>query len=171
MAYITTFRKKDNPGKWPTLLQVATPAIWLVSRPFVWLYRITDLIFDLDARGAASNLRRLTKEVESDCDHLFRKYGGRIVPELSGGSPSMDFASVVVEVRSLQLRASRDRGYTSWEITSPESREPWQSLELVCQRFAPMEGFSPSPLSQLADHLPEIEQLFAGDSREPTTHL
>lgn len=164
MAYRPTYRQQHRPGTWPTLIQIVIPAVWLVSRPIVWLYRLANLIFRLDERGAASNLKRLTKEVESDCDYLFSEYGGRIVPELSSGSPSFDFASVVVEVRSLQLRASRDRGFTSWEITSSNSSDPWQSLERVCQRFAPKDGPSPSTFHLLVDHLPEIEQFLAGGS-------
>jgi hypothetical protein len=136
----------------------------------VWVYRIANTIFDLDARGAASNLKRLTKEVESDCDYLFSKYGGRIVPELSNGYPSMDFASVVVEVRTLQLRATRDRGWTEWEITSATSRDSWQSLDLVCRKFAPTQGFSPSNMRLLVDHLSEIEQLLGGDSHSSPIH-
>jgi hypothetical protein len=164
MADRPTYRQQRSSGMWPIWFQVARPAIWLLTRPFVWFYRIADLIFDLDERGAASNLKRLTEEVESDCDYLFSKYGGRIVPELSSGSPYFDFASVVVEVRSLQLRATRDRGFTNWEITSPASRYPWQPLELVCQRFAPENSRPSSTLRLFVDHLPEIEQLFAGDS-------
>ena len=168
MAYRTTYRQGRGPGKWPTVAQTVRPAIWLVSRPFVWLYRLANLLFKLDERGAASNLKRLTKEVESDCDYLFSKYGGRIVPELSSGSPYMDFATVVIEVRSLQLRAIRDRGFTSWEITPSNSRGPWQSLELVCRNFAPKEGFPPSTFHLLVDHLPEIEQLLAREHGLPS---
>ena len=144
--------------------EVARPAIRLWMRPFIWLYRAADHIFDLDKRGAASNLRRLREEVESECAYLFSKYGGRVVPELSNGSPYFDFASVVVEVRSLQLRATRDRGLTGWEITAPLFRYSWQPLELVCQRFAPENGCPPSTFRLLVDHLPEIEHLFANDS-------
>ncbi len=164
MANRPTYRQQRNSGMWPILFQVARPAIWLLTRPFVWFYRIANLIFHLDQRGAASNLKRLTEEVESECDYLFSKYGGRLVPELSNGSPSFDFATVVVEVKSLYLRATRDRGFTDWEITAPASRYPWQPLELVCQRFEPENGRQSSTLRLLVDHLPEIEQLFASDS-------
>jgi hypothetical protein len=147
------------------VIEVERAALWLLTRPFVWSYRITDRVFDLDKRGAATNLKRLMEEVESDCGYLFSKYGGRIVPELSSGSPSFDFATVVVEVRSLQLRATRDRGFTEWEITAPASPYPWQPLGLVCQRFASESGRRPSStFGLLADHLPEIEQLVARDS-------
>jgi hypothetical protein len=164
MANRPTHHQRRNSSIWPTLLQVTRPPIWLLTRPFVWFYRVADLIFDFDKRGAASNLKRLTEEVESECDYLFSKYGGRLVPELSNGYPSFDFASVVVEVRSLQLRATRDRGLTSWEVTAPASRYPWQPLELVCQRFAPEKGSPLSTIQLLVDHLPEIEQLFGSDS-------
>jgi hypothetical protein len=165
MANRPTYCQQRNSGMWPPiLLQAARLAIWLLSRPFVWFYRIADLIFDLDKRGAASNLKRLTEEVESECDYLFSKYGGRVVPELSNGSPAMDFATVVVEVKSLHLRATRDRGFTGWEITAPASRYPWQPLELVCQRFAHENGRPSSTFRLLVDHFPEIEQLFASNS-------
>jgi hypothetical protein len=164
MAYRSTNIRPQGAGKWSILIQALRPAIWLFSRPFVWLYAFGNVLFNLDQRGAASNLKRLTKEVESDCDYLFTKYGGRIVPELSSGSPYMDFATVVVAVRSLQLRAIRDRGYTSWEITSSASRDSWQSLERVCRTFAPKLGSPPSTFHLLVDHLPEIEQLLAGES-------
>jgi hypothetical protein len=139
-------------------------AVWLLAQPFIWLYRAADLIFDLDKRGSARNLRRLREEVESECAYLLSKYGGRVVTELSHGSPSFDFASVVVEVRSLQLRATRDRGVTGWEVTAPASDYPWQPLDLVCQSFSSENGRPPSNLRLLVDHLPEIEQLFASDS-------
>jgi hypothetical protein len=130
------------------LVQVARPAIWFFTR----LYRIANRIFDLDKRGAARNLRRLTKEVESECDCLFRKYGARVVPELSSGMSSFDWATVVVEVRSLQLRALRDRGPLTWQITAPTSRYSWQPLEIVCQRFTSENG-RPSSITVLANHL------------------
>ena len=156
-------QRRKSP-MWAVFFQVVRAALWLVTRPFVWSYRIADRIFDLDKKAAASNLERLVNEVQSDLGYLFIRYGGRIVPELSSGSPSFDWASVVVEVRSLQLRASRDRGGTAWQITAPASRYPWQPLELVCQRFAPANGRPSSTIGLLVDHLPEIEQLFATDS-------
>src|ERR1700730_1595218 len=62
MADRPTYRQHRNSGMWPKLFQVARPAIWLLTRPFVWFNRIADLIFDLDERGAASNLKRLTEK-------------------------------------------------------------------------------------------------------------
>jgi hypothetical protein len=143
-----------------------SPVLWLVSRPFVWSYRIADRVFAFDKSGAAANLKRLIEEVKSDCDQVFRAYGGRVLPECSEGSPYMDFATVVVEVRSLQLRASRDRGFTTWQISSPGSRYPWQPLDLVCQQFAPNERLN-STFRLLRDHLPQIEALFASASWIP----
>jgi hypothetical protein len=110
MADRLAHRQQRNSGTLLLLVQIAHPAIWFVTR----LYRIADLVFGLDRRGAASNLKRLIKEVESECDYLFSKYDARIVPELSHGMPSFDWATVVVEVRSLQLSASRDRGPITW---------------------------------------------------------
>jgi hypothetical protein len=153
-----TYRQQRKSGIWPLVSQFA---LWLLTRPFVWAYRIADLAFDFDKRGAASNLKRLSEEVEFDCGPLFAKYGGRIVPELSSGSPSLDYATVVVEVRSLQLRATLERGYTDWEITAPASPHPWDSLEQVCRRFARNSVRSSSTFQLLVDHLPEIERDYA----------
>lgn len=131
--------------------------LWLISRPFVWLYQGIDLVFDLKKRGAASNLKRLSKEVESECADLFRRYGGRIVPERSSGHPAMDFATVEVVVGSLQLRAIRDRGFTGWEISTAGSGDPWQPLDAVCQRFAPDSVWMPASMQLLVEHFREIE--------------
>jgi hypothetical protein len=163
MASRPTSRQRNSSRAPAMIFQVTWPVIWLFTRPFVWSYRIADQVFDFGKRGATSNLKRLTEEVESDCDELFRRYGGRILPELSEGSPSMDFATVVVEVRSLQLRASRDRGFTSWQITAPGSRYAWQPLDLVCQQFASNEGLY-STFRLLRDHLPQIERLFTSET-------
>ena len=150
----------------PVSTQITRVGLWILSRPFVWTYRIFDRIFGLDQRGAASNLKRLRQEVESDCEGLFSTYGGGVVPELSRGSPRNDFACVVVEVRSLQLRATRDRSYTSWEISSRTS--PWEPLEDLCEKLAPKNQIH-SPWRFLNEHLLEIEQVLAGDSRSSST--
>ncbi len=83
-------RRRKSP-MWEALFLVLRAVLWLVTRPFVLSYRIADLIFDLDKKAAANNLERLVKEVQSDLGYLFIKYGGRIVPELSSGSPSFDW--------------------------------------------------------------------------------
>lgn len=146
------------PRREPT--RVPHTVIWLLSKPIVWSYRFISFIFQLDRRGAESNLRRLREEVEIQCADLFARYGGRIVPELSSGLPSFDFASVVVEVRSVLLRATRDRASTDWSITSSTSDLPWQPLESVCKRFAAQSSRYASSFGVLFDHLPEIEALF-----------
>jgi hypothetical protein len=135
-------------------------------RLFAWLYRFADSIFHLKEKGAARNLKRLTSETESDCKYLFEMYGGRVVPELSSGSPYFDFASVMVEVRSLWLRATRDRGTTEWEITSRSSGSPWYPLESVCQKFASKDSHLSSTLRVLYDHFLEIEHFFANGQRD-----
>jgi hypothetical protein len=166
MANYPTSRQRNGSKALALGVRFIAPVVWLVSRPFVWSYRIAEGIFALDQRGAAANLKQLIKEVKSDCDEIFRTYGGRVLPEMSKGEPSMDFATVVVEVRSLQLRASRDRGSTTWQITSPGSRYSWQPLDLVCQQLAPNEGLC-STFRLLRDHLPQVEILFASDTWIP----
>jgi hypothetical protein len=156
MAYQAPRR---TSGGLPASVQFSRLGLWLLSRPFVWTYNLLNLVFRLDQRGAASNLKRLKEEVESECADMFSIFGGRIVPELSSGLPYFDFATVVVEVRSLQLKATRDRGFTSWEVSSRTS--PWEPLEIVCQRFAPHNSSPQSPFKLLSDHFSEIEKLLA----------
>ena len=139
----------------------------LVSRPIIWSFRVADRILDLEKREAAANQNSLIREVRLDCAEIFKTYGGRVVLELSEGSPSMDFAKVVVEVRSIQLRAFRDRGFTTWQISSPGSRYSWQPLDAVCRRFAPTGEGPYSTFRLLQDHLPQIESLFASESWIP----
>lgn len=156
MAYQAPRRTSEGL---PKSLQVSRLGLWLLSRPFVWTYSLFNQIFRLDQRGAVSNLKRLKEEVESEFGDMFSIFGGRIVPELSSGSPYFDFATVVVEVRSLQLKATRDRGFTSWEVSSRTS--PWQPLEIVCQRFVPHNSSSQSPSKLLREHFFEIEKILA----------
>ena len=167
MASRPAYRQPYDVRVWGMAFQLAWPVIWLFTRPFVWSYRVANRVFDFDKRGAVNNLKQLMEEVQSDCDELFRRYGGRIIPELSKGSASFDFATVVVEVRSLQLQATRDRGFTGWKITAPGSRYPWQPLDLVCQRFTALNRGPYSSFQLLRDHLPEIERLFANESWIP----
>src|ERR1700739_685880 len=74
---------------------------------------------------------------------------------------------LVLRCCSLQLQATRDRGFTRWKITAPGSRHPWQPLDLVCQGFAASSKGPYSSFRLLRDHLPEIEQLFASKSWIP----
>ena len=150
------FKPQRGNRNSPASLQMSRLSLWLLSRPFVWSYRAANRIFQLDKRSATRNLKRLKEDVEYDCKDLLQTYGGRILPELSTGSPFMDFASVVIKVRSLQLRATRDRGDTSWEISSRNSS--WQPLDLVCQRFASENIRLISSPQILCEHLPQIEQ-------------
>jgi hypothetical protein len=166
MANNPTSRQRNGSKVLALGIRFIAPVVWLVSRPFVWSYRIADRVFALHKSGAAANLNQLIEEVKSDCDEVFRTYGGRVLPEVSKGEPYMDFATVVVEVRSIQLRAYRDRGSTTWQITSPGSRYSWQPLDLVCQQFAPTKGLY-STFRLLRDHLPQIEVLFASDTWIP----
>ena len=166
MANYPTSRQRNGSKALALGVRFIVRVVWLVSRPFVWSYRIAEGMFALDQRGAAANLKQLIEEVKSDCDEIFRTYGGRVLSEISKGEPSMDFATVVVEVRSLQLRAYRDRGSTTWQIASPGSRYSWQPLDFVCQQFAPNEGLY-STFRLLRDHLPQIEILFASDTWIP----
>ncbi len=78
-------RQRRNSGTLLMLVQIARPLIWLLTK----LYRVADQILGLDKLQAASNLGRLTKDVESQCDYLFSKYGARTIPEVCGGMPSL----------------------------------------------------------------------------------
>jgi hypothetical protein len=141
------------------LMPLLLPVIWL----FKGLYRLGDLLFDLDKRGANSNLARLTREIEGDYDYLFSEFGGHIVPEQASGNPSFDWASVVVELNSVLLRASRDRGYTDWYITAKGSRYRWQPLDPLCRKLATDPGATLSMYRALKDHLPELEKNLTGE--------
>ena len=67
----------------------------------------------------------------------------------------MDFATVVVQVGALQLRATRDRGVTGWEIGSSGSQPDWQPLDAVCARYSPEQ--SGNAFEILSRHFAAIE--------------
>jgi hypothetical protein len=133
----------------------------MLSRPFVWTYRLANTVLNFEQSDAKRNRDRLIEEVYSECGCLFDRYGGRVVPELSRGSQVNDSAYVVVEVRSLQLRATRDRGFTDWEITAPSSSKSWDGLETVCERYRTEDDRFATPMRILADHMDEIERSLA----------
>ena len=84
-----------------------------------------------------------------------------MVSKLSRGSQGNPSATVVVGDRSLQLRATRDRGFTDWEITASSSGRPWDDLEAVCKRYITEGDRVATPMRILADHLDEIERSLA----------
>jgi hypothetical protein len=139
-------------------LQLTRAALWLVSRPFVWFYRLGNLIFDFKARGSANNLTRLTQEVESDYGFLFDEFGGKIVPEQSSGNPSFDWAILVIDVKGLLVKAVRDRGFTEWYISLNDSKHPWEPLNQVLERILPDKDANYSMYRALKEHLPDIER-------------
>lgn len=113
---------------------------------------------------AASNLRRLTKEVEDQYGFLFTEDGARVVPESSNGYSAMDFATVVLQLSHLYLRAVRDRGHTNWYASLDGSESSWQRLDLILKTT-----HQPQPLPYYSDdellrhHLPEIERLLKAE--------
>jgi hypothetical protein len=157
MLSIRTVRQTKRQGK----LRIAV-SIWIlrvISFPFRLLYRVLNRIFDLDRRGAESNLRRLTREVENQYDFLFSEHGGRILPELSSGDPAMDFATVVIELSDLYVRAMRDRGYTQWFVSLNGAEHSWKSLDPILKKISPPESLPYSEYQGLRFHLSEIQQL------------
>ncbi len=143
---------------------VGRPLIdWILGPLFkriAWLYRQADRVFALNERGANRNLARLVSQVKSEYDFLFSKYGGRILEDESSGAPSMDHAIVVIAVRSLRLRAIRDRGETYWQVTSATKPESWQRFdEAVCRINPNFIDVSYSRAGNLNKFLPEVEKV------------
>jgi len=136
----------------------------LIFGPLLALYRLANRVFHLDERAAASNLRRLTREVEHQYDFLFSELGGRVVPELSSGSPQMDFATVVIQLHDIYLRALRDRGYTNWYASPNGADNRWQRLDLIFKKTAPPEDLPYySDYDLLRFHLRDIEKVLQSE--------
>ena len=132
----------------------------LIFGALMALYRLANRIFHLDERSAASNLRRLRREVEDRYDFLFSELRGQIVPELSVGSPHMGFATVAVKVNGIYLWAVHDRGYTDWYATLHPANTALQRLDLIFKRSAPPQDLPYySDYELLRFHLAEIEQV------------
>jgi hypothetical protein len=136
----------------------------LIYVPLRFLYRGANLIFHLDARGAASNLRELRQEIEEQYGFLFSEHGGRVLDEQSKGHPSFDWASVVIQLDRLYVRASRDRGYTDWYVSPDATSRSWISLGLVLKKIAPTLGSPCSEYQGLRFHLREIEDVLRSEA-------
>jgi hypothetical protein len=132
---MTTRLRGTHPSKARAANLIVTWILLPLSAPIVFLYRLVDRTFDLSGRAAKRNLSNLTREVQTKYGFLFSKFGGRILANESSGAPSMDHASLVIEVRSLCLQASRDRGETSWSVCALGSPNSWQQLEIVLNRM------------------------------------
>jgi hypothetical protein len=78
---------------------VLTRVLVPLSAPVVLLYKAADRTFDLKGRAAKRNLKNLLREVDATYGFLFSRYGGRVLLDESHGAPSMDHATVVIEVR------------------------------------------------------------------------
>jgi hypothetical protein len=123
-------------------------------------YRALDSLFDLDRRAADRNLGKLIGYVYARYGFLFERFGGKVVPELSAGDPSMDFATVVIEVKSLYLMAASDRGSIDWSVSTKRSAQGWYPLAV----FAPkLKAGTTDSYRLLSEHLPEIEHLMQSE--------
>ncbi len=132
----------------------------MTDPPTRWVHRVARRIFDLDRRTAESDLRRLRREIMHQYSFLFKELGGRIMPQLSQGVPNLDWATLVVEVNRLYLRASDDGGRTEWHVSLNHILGPWYRLDQVLKKIPPS-TIHPcnSDHDALRYHLPEIEQV------------
>jgi hypothetical protein len=154
-------RQPRKSADWQgVLLLLLTPVIEAIKLA----YRLVDSIFDLDQRARDSNLRSLPHDLERDYGFLFTEYKGRILPEHSYAEPSMDQAVVEIEVGTILLRATHDRGYIDWEITSNDSRSHWQSLDQLCRRISPSDTSRYSMYLVLKHNFSAIEKLVTDSS-------
>jgi hypothetical protein len=125
-----------------------------------WVHRAVNGIFNLERRGAESDLRRLRREVIDQYGFLFSEHGGRILPQLSQAVTNLDWATVVVQVNRIYLRASRDREKTDWHVSLNDQMGPWYRLDQILKKIQPSNNLShASDHDALRYHLPEIEQI------------
>jgi len=124
-------------------------------------YRALDSLFHLDRRAADRNRRKLVRYVYARYAFLFERFGGKVIPELSEGAPTMDFATVVIEVKSLYLMASTDRGSIDWSVSTKQSDRGWCPLAV----FAPkLKASTTDSYRLLSEHLAEIERLIQSEN-------
>ncbi len=132
----------------------------MTDPPFRWVHRVARRIFDLDRRGAESDLRRLRRNVMRQYRFLFTELGGRIMPQLSQGVANFDWATLVVEVNRLYLRASDDNGSTEWHVSLNHIMGPWYRLDPIVRKISGTNNFPcNSDHDALRYHLPEIERV------------
>jgi hypothetical protein len=163
---------KRKYGSVRFVVKLLYPLLLPIALLFKYFYRVADLLFNLDKRAASSHLAKLTREIEQNYSFLFSEYGGRIIPELSGGDPSFDWAFVVLEIGDLRLRAVRDKGSTDWYITSKTRDSSWQQLDTLCRKLASKPEQNNPTFWIFRNHLSEIEAILAdesGDMKQPTT--
>ncbi|HEV2575764.1 MAG TPA: hypothetical protein VGU25_01020 [Acidobacteriaceae bacterium] len=125
-----------------------------------WVHRVARRVFDLDRRAAESDLRRLRRDVMHQYSFLFKEHGGRIMPQLSQGVPNLDWATLVVEVNRIYLRASDDGGRTEWHVSLNHILGPWYRLDQILKKISRSTN-QPcnSDHDALRYHLPEIERV------------
>ncbi len=112
-------------------------------------------------RGADSNLARLLREIHTDYNFLFAKYGCRVVKEESHGDPSLDHAIVVMDAGAFRLRAARDRGDTLWSIARKDSPQSWRPVEEVFRAAESNPSVIYSTAPMLDKHFADIEPFLA----------
>jgi hypothetical protein len=142
----------------------ANTVVWLlkpVALVFSFAYRIANLLFGLDRRAEKRNLQSLIRELERDYSFLFFPVGARVILEQSSGARTMDFATVVLELPSILLRASRDRGFIDWDLSLKSSDSPWEPLNRIVQKLQPDGSITLRDV--IEKRLPEIEQHLHAD--------
>ena len=72
----------------------------------------------------------------------------------------MDFASVVIEVKSLYLMASSDRGSVDWCVSTKRSHEGWYPLSVLVPK---LRANTDDAYRLLSEYLPEIERLMLAE--------
>src|SRR5215469_8928670 len=126
----------------------------MTNSPSRWVQRIAGRVFDVERHSAESDLRRLRRDVMQDYSFLFKEHGGRIMPQLSQGVANFDWATLVIEVNRLYLRASRADTRTEWHVSLNHIMGPWHRLDPILRKIS-----CNSDSDALRDHLPEIEQV------------
>jgi hypothetical protein len=123
------------------------------------LSRLFGRFFDLDRRGAESDLRQLRREVIDQYGFLFSEHGGRILPQLSQAVTNLDWATVIVQVNRIYLRVSRDGENTDWHVSLNDQMGPWYRLDQLLKKIRPNNLPCATNDDALRYHLPEIEQI------------
>jgi hypothetical protein len=131
----------------------------MTNPPFRWVHRVANRIFDLQRSSAESDLRRLRRDVMHQYKFLFTEHDGRIMPQLSQGVANFDWATVVVEVNRLYLRASRNNGSTEWHVALNHIMGPWHRLDPILRKIPLDNHPRNSDYDALRYHLPEIERI------------
>ena len=132
----------------------------MTNSPSRWVQRIAGRVFDVERHSAESDLRRLRRDVMHQYSFLFKEHGGRIMPQLSQGVANFDWATLVVEIDRLYLRASRNNDRTEWHVSLNHVMGPWHRLDPILKKISSSNNLPcNSDHDALRYHLPEIERI------------